>query len=174
MISVLTCKRVAGNYVQETLNSIEDAQLNEKKLLVCQGELPDIKMSQIWMIHKVPLLIGTIDNKFSGWETIKTAYKQKEDLLFLEDDIRPINSDSIQKMVNYVVPEWAAFTSFFHPIKTPRRYPAKEFLMSQAVLIPFRSMKWLIEGPEVLNGDWACVRGFDEALSHFASLASWE
>jgi hypothetical protein len=85
--------------------------------------------------------------------------------LFLEDDVRPLRPGVFREMLCREVPSWAAFVSFFHPTNRPGRYPVRDFTMSQAVLFPARSLRWLVDASDRYRGDWEAVVGVDLAIS---------
>lgn len=158
MISILTCPRPDGvSYVEPLLEAI-------------QAELPDERLE---IVRDVPT--SPPNNKHTGWRALALAAEHGEDLLFLEDDVRPAFPGALAAAAAYEVPAWAAFTSLHQPrpAATLGAIAALVFQMSQAVKIPRRSLDWLLRFPTTARGDWEAATGFDLALAAAGRAAAW-
>lgn len=118
---------------------------------------------------------GSLDNKHIGWKVLERAERTGEDLLFLEDDVRPVDSTSLLAALNHQIPAGCGYTSF-HRSKwtTPGIHDSNKFMMSQAIKIPARSLPHLISWRRICSGDWEAVIGFDTALAVAGSNARWK
>jgi hypothetical protein len=164
LVSVLTCSRPGGaSYVEQTLAAL-DAALGSSvpKLLVSDGGVVACDGWQLLSLMKQPRTSGQIDNKRAGWYAIREARKRDCDLLFMEDDVLPLTPSSVSTMTTHEVPAELAWTSFFHRLRQPGMYPCAIFDMSQALLIPRRSIEWLADCG---RGDWQRAIGFDVAMA---------
>lgn len=158
MISIITCKRPGGvSYVEGLLGSLEKEGLR----------------AEVFVDEPGPIGVRP-DNKRVGWKALEAAYEIGEDLLFLEDDARPLFPGAIAAAVAYPVPEWAAWSSLCDCRDTGwTRTPAIYFQMSQAVKIPNRSLYPLLQLPRLNRGDWDAVTGFDIAMAVTGHAAGW-
>lgn len=159
MISVLTCPRPGGiSYIEPLLDAINT-------------EVPE---GRLFIVRDGPILRSPPDNKFAGWRAIEEALRVSEDLLFLEDDVRPAFDGAIREAIAYKVPEEAGYSSFhLSRFTAPGIRPSVTFMMSQAVKIPLRSLNWLVKFPNYCIGDWQAVLGFDCALASAGHAAGW-
>lgn len=175
LISVITSPRPNKvSYVENTLGYIDlEVDVNVPRVLICHGGRPVI-VPKIWKIFDVPFETKHVDNKFSGWAALNAASVLSSDLLFLEDDIKPVRSGSFNEALNHEVPEWAAFSSFFHAIKSPGCYPCSKFTMSQALKIPLRTVKYLLSAQRGFMGNWWASRGIDLIIGQFCKFNQFE
>lgn len=186
LVSVLTCRRPHGvSYLRGTLASI-DAEISADvpRLLVCDGEEPSALGTGVvttctwnWTSAVVPARArrpGRLpDNKIPGWVAIRAAWTMGMDLLFCEDDIRPLRRGAFAEMAAHEVPQDAAFTSFFARDRAAGRYGAREFMYSQAVKIPHRSLGALVEAEQRKSFQWQLVVGVDLAISAVGAVNGW-
>lgn len=176
LISVLTCRRPRGvSYLAGTLASVDvDVDTSVSRLLVCDG---DEVIADGWtsaVVPPRPRASGRLpDNKVPGWVAIKTAAAMGADLLFLEDDIRPLHRGAFAAMVAHEVPAGAAFASFFSRMRTPGMHGVADFQLSQAVKIPNRSLGVLANAEKSDPLQWSMVIGVDIAISAFGRSAGW-
>lgn len=156
MITIITCLRSGGvSYIEPLLASIKLQVPNEK----------------LGILKDVPL--ANPDNKHIGWKALQMAADLGEDLLFLEDDVRPVG-DSLIDAINYQVPPNVAYSSLHrNKYTTPGTHPSKNFILSQAVKIPYRSLEWLLIWPKVNWGDFEVRNGFDTCLSEAGQNNGW-
>jgi hypothetical protein len=113
------------------------------------------------------------DNKIPGWVAITTAATMGADLLFLEDDIRPLHPGAFAAMAAHAVPDDAGFTSFFSRRRPPGMHRADQFQLSQALKIPLRSLRVLANAERTDPFQWSMVVGVDIAISVFGRMAGW-
>lgn len=156
MITIITCPRPGGvSYIEPLLIEINRQVPNEKLTILKDVPLPNP------------------DNKHIGWKALEVAANSGEDLLFLEDDVRPIG-DSLIDAVNYKVPDDVAFTSLHrNKFHEPGIHPSRDFTLSQALKIPHRSFDWLLRWPKIHWGDWEFRNGFDTCLAGAANNHGW-
>lgn len=179
LVSVITCPRPHGaSYVAGTLAAVDaGVPLSVRRLLICDGARPAVPSG--WEAVDVPPRSrrnGALpDNKDVGWLAIMAAAAAGADLLFLEDDIRPLpdHRDAFARMAAHEVPSGAAFTSFFSKFNPAGCYDSGRFEMSQAVKIPARSLAWLARGPGVDPGLWLRTTGVDIAIGQLGARAGW-
>lgn len=175
MISVITCPRPGGiKYLYPLLDAVNKQCPHSTRLLLCDG----INESwEGWQSESIVLLekIDPRDNKHVGWKAIEAATKLGEDLLFLEDDVFPVDDSSVIDALAHNVPEVCGFTSFHRSRRTsPGIHAATDFWMSQAVKIPYRSMTHLLSWRKTCSGDWEAIGGFDTALAVAGGAARWK
>ena len=178
LVSVITCPRPHGvSYLRGTIASVDAGiGLGVQRLLVCDGAREE---APGWEVAEMPdrqRQRGALpDNKDVGWVAIRAAFEAGADLLFLEDDIRPLpgHRDAFAAMVAHTVPTDAAFTSFFSKFNPAGRYDSGRFEMSQSVKIPARSLEWLARAPEIDPGLWLRTTGVDIALGLLGARAGW-
>jgi hypothetical protein len=169
MISIITCDRP---YLYDTINAV-DAQVDDEidRILICDNKCAPIVPSAWKQIPVPPRCMGArIDNKFAGWEAIKAAANARQDLLFLEDDIKPVSDNSFAQMLSHQVPAWAAFTSFFHPFHPVGKMLGFKFEMSQAILFPLRTLLLFKDAPARSPGEWEGMTGVDSLISIFCRI----
>lgn len=176
MISVLTCPRPGGvKYLYPLLDVVSKTCPNEKKLLFCDGSNEEWPGWQTVSLDLSGEKMGINDNKFASWRAFEHAHALGDDLLFLEDDIVPVDATSVMDAVNHAVPAECAFTSFHRSRWTvPGIHPGTAFMMSQAVKIPLRSLKHLVDWQRMSRGDWEAIRGVDAAIAVASRSASWQ
>ena len=175
LVSVITCRRPRGvSYLEGTLTAI-DRELSGDRLLVCDGEAVEAPVG--WLTTVVPprqRARGVLpDNKLPGWIAIRTALEMGSDLLFLEDDIRPLHRGAFAEMAAHRVPNDAGWSTFFSRWREPGIYPAADFMFSQAVKIPHRSLAILAEAERIDPLQWRLVTGVDIAIAAFGRIARW-
>jgi len=139
LVSVMTCPRPGGvSYLDGTLAAVDADLAHRPRLLVCDG--PEPRKPEGWFAALVPArrraARGLPDNRVPGWAAIWVAFSMGADLLFLEDDVRPLTPGAFAKMAAHQVAPGAAFTSFYHRDRKPGIHDAAVFNMSQAVLLP--------------------------------------
>lgn len=192
LVSVITAPRPRhASYVVGTLAAV-DAGLPEeaRRLLICDGpwtapQIPPVRWERIDLGERSRRHGSLPDNKAPGWVAIRTAAAVGTDLLFLEDDIRPLGhrqgdarsserGNAFEYMAAHEVPADVAFTSFFSAQRQPGRYDADAFQMSQAVKIPHRSLDWLVRAPAIEQLTWTEVVGVDLAIAHLGRAAGWK
>lgn len=175
MISVITCPRPGGaRYLTPLLEAVSAACPSEKKFLFCDGNNDTWPGWQTVTLDLSGEKLGVNDNKFIGWRAIERADLLGEDLLFLEDDARPVDASSIADAVSYVVPEECAFTSLHRSRWTvPGVHLGTAFMMSQAIKVPRRSFAHLLDFPRLTPGDWEAIRGVDTAISVACRSVRW-
>lgn len=175
MISIITCPRPNGvTYLHPLLVAVDAVCPGELRFLFCDGVT---ERRADWRTIVLPPggKYDQRDNKYVGWMAVEEAARAGEDLLFLEDDIRPVDAFSIVAARNHQIPDQCGFTSF-HRSKwtTAGIHDASKFLMSQAVKIPMRSLAHLIDWRQRCSGDWEAVFGFDTALAVAGRDARWK
>lgn len=176
LVSVTTCRRPHGaSYLDGTLASIDaEIGVDVPRLLVCDGE--EVRADG-WTSETVPARArrpGRLpDNKVPGWVPIRTAWEMGADLLFCEDDIRALRRGAFAAMVAHEVPGDVAFTSFFAPGRAPGRHRARDFMYSQAVKIPHRSLGVLADAAQRLPFQWSLVVGVDLAIGAVGGFHGW-
>jgi hypothetical protein len=123
----------------------------------------------------LPEKVDPRDNKHVGWKAIEKAAQLGEDLLFLEDDVFPADNSSVADALCHVVPDGCGFSSFHRSRRTtPGIHDAANFIMSQAVKIPVRSLPHLLSWRKISSGDWEAIGGFDTALAAAGGAARWK
>jgi hypothetical protein len=174
MISVLTCPRPTGvSYLEPLLYVINKVCPNETKVLICDGPKLDVPD---WHILQAPPFYQRrgMDNKFPGWMAFEYANQIGQDLLFLEDDVRPVNDQFLLEAVHYQVPSNVSYSSLHKSkLTTTGIQPSARFMMSQAVKIPFRSLPWLLRWPVHSSGDWEAITGVDLAIAMAGNCNGW-
>lgn len=174
MISVITCPRPGGvKYLYPLLDAVNLQCPSITKIILCDGI---VEHWDGWNSETVSLLgkIDSQDNKHIGWEALEKASQLGEDLLFLEDDVFPVDSSSITDALCHVVPDGCGYSSFHRSRRTvPGVRDAGLFLMSQAVKIPRKSLPHLLSWRKISSGDWEAIKGFDAALAVAGRAANW-
>lgn len=175
LISVITCPRPRGvSYLAGTLASV-DAELACDRLLVCDGDA--VIAPAGWSVETIAPRARRVsilpDNKEPGWVAIGAALARGADLLFLEDDIRPLHRGAFAAMAAHQVPDGVAFTSFFSRLRAPGVHRAEQFQLSQALKIPHRSLRVLADAEKTDPLQWSLVVGVDIAISAFGRMADW-
>ena len=176
MISVITCPRPGGvKYLYPLLDAV-----NRQCPHACLGFSFCDGTSEVregWRSETcvLPGKVDPRDNKHVGWEALERAAQLDEDLLFLEDDVFPVDDSAVADAISHVVPDGCGYTSFHRSRRTtPGIHSAAGFMMSQAVKIPMRSMAHLLSWRKISSGDWEAVRGFDVALAVAGHDARWK
>jgi hypothetical protein len=191
LVSVITAPRPRhASYVVGTL-AAADAGLPPavRRLLICDGpwtaiQPPPATWERVDLGERARRHGPLPDNKTPGWLAIRAAAAAGADLLFLEDDIRPLGrrrgddfvagrGNAFEYMAGHDVPPEVAFTSFFSAQRGPGIYGADAFQMSQAVKIPHRSLDWLVRAPAIEQLTWTEVVGVDLAIAHLGRAAGW-
>ena len=174
MISVITCPRPGGvKYLYPLLDAVNRQCPHATKLLLCDGTS---ESWEGWCSETVvlPAKVDSRDNKHVGWEAIEKAAQLNEDLLFLEDDVFPVDDTAVVDALRHVVPDDCGFSSFHRSRRTtPGIRDATGFMMSQAVKIPVRSLPHLLSWRKISSGDWEAIGGFDTALAVAGGAARW-
>lgn len=175
MIAVITCPRPRGvTYLAPLLAAVNEGCPGERRFLLCDGTL---EQWPGWCAELLPVRekLWPNDNKYVGWKAVERAERAGEDLLFLEDDARPVDAGALIEVLSHVVPAECGFTSF-HRSKwtTPGVHDANKFMMSQAVKIPARSLPHLVSWRRTCSGDWEAIHGFDCALAVAGGNARWK
>ena len=174
MVAIITCPRPGGvKYLYPLLAAVNEACPEERRVLLCSGPIETWPgWSSETFVHPVH---APRDNKFVGWRVIEKAHAIGEDLLFLEDDVRPADATALSDAIRHEVPSDCAFTSFHRSRRTtPGIHDAGKFMMSQAVKIPCRSFVHLIGWRRVCSGDWEAIAGVDTALATAGQQARWK
>lgn len=112
------------------------------------------------------------DNKQAGWVAIRAAADARQALLFLEDDVRPLEPGAFSRMATHLPA--ADFASFYHPRRAPGIYEAGSFDLSQALLLPARSVAWLAQAADIARGDWDAISGVDIAIAQYGRAVRWK
>lgn len=175
LASVITCPRPHGvSYLAGTLAAV-DAELSCKKLLICDGDASPAPPG--WDVEALGPRVrqaGVLpDNKEPGWVAIRAALAQGADLLFFEDDIRPLRRGVFAAMAGHEVPSGAAFTSFFSRRRALGIHAVGDFQLSQALKIPNRSLRVLADAEKTDQLQWSMVVGVDIAIAAFGQMARW-
>jgi len=173
LVSVLTCPRPGGvSYVEGTLAAV-DAELggDVRRVLVCDGPAPahPVGWTELLVPPREKVRAELPDNKAPGWVAMWAAYAQGADLLFLEDDIRPVRPGAFAAMAQHQVAAGCAFTSFYHRLRAPGIHDAAAFNMSQAVLIPWFRLVALWSQRNNLS----TVVGVDLGIAEVGRRAGW-
>jgi hypothetical protein len=177
LVSVLTCPRPRGvSYLDGTLKSIDaEVAADVPRLLVCDGEevLADGWTSAV--VPARPKCRGKLpDNKFPGWVALRAAWAMGADLMFCEDDIRALHPGAFAAMVEHEVADDMAFTSFFARERPAGSHPVREFMYSQAVKIPHRSLGYLVDADKQKPFLWSLVAGVDLAIGTIGGFYRWK
>ena len=175
MISVITCPRPGGvKYLYPLLEAVNEACPTERRVLFCDGSSETWPGWETFALDLRAEKMGVNDNKFIGWRAIECARAAGEDLLFLEDDARPVDAASIGDAVNHLVPNACAFSSLHRSRWTaPGILPGTVFMMSQALKIPRRSFDHLLDWRRISTGDWEAIRGVDTAIAVASRSGRW-
>jgi hypothetical protein len=180
VVSMTTCRRPHGvSYLEGSLKAVDADLTAYQRLLICDGEFPEA-LTPGWLPIVLPQQAkrntNLPDNKQVGWVAIRFAAMIGADLLFLEDDIRPLQAGAFSSMVAHQVPDQVAFTSFFRgSMNRPEGiHPAGEFQMSQAVKIPLRSLQVLARANEIDRERWQGVTGVDIEIAEIGSISHWK
>lgn len=173
LVSVLTCPRPGGvSYLAGTLAAVDAELPGVRKLVIFDGGTPASRDG--WTVATYPARPprpphGYQDNREPAWVAIWAAFSSGSDLLFLEDDIRPIAPGSFAAMAQHEVVDICAFASFHHLNRAPGVYDVASFNMSQAVLVPWRSLSTLwTRRHEVGRATWV-----DLAIAEVGRRAGW-
>jgi hypothetical protein len=174
LVTVLTCPRPHGeDYLAGTLDAI-DAELGySHRVLVCDG--PEPAAREGWM-HAVmepreKRPHGLPDNRSPGWKALTLAFLVGADLLFCEDDIRPVERGAFAAMARHRIADGADFATFFvgntgRPVGV---HKALGFQLSQAVLLPLATIERLLAARWRAPDHWASLTGIDLAISAMAT-----
>lgn len=170
---MLTCPRPLGaSYLAGTLEAI-DADAAGDRLLVCDGALAPAPPG--WAVAVLPERERAHrrwrDNIEPAWFAMRAALEKGRDLLFVEDDVRPVRPGVFAEMLAHPVPAACAWTSFFATLRGPGVFPASLFQQSQAVKIPHRTLAVLVasKSDPVLSGQiWV-----DLAIAYAGSFHGW-
>lgn len=153
MISVITCPRPGG----------ED---------YCSGLLSELTGRPVVVFHDhVGFLMRPPNNRFVGQSALEVAAAAGTDLLFLEDDVRPVDRSAVAAMVDHIVPAWAAWTSFYGP-RSLGRHHAGAFSCSQALKLPVRTIAEVVR--RAGEWSWQSATGIDLALASVGTAIGWE
>ena len=175
MISIITCPRPAGvKYLHPLLAVINEVCPTERRFVFCDGSAefwPGWCSESFEFVEKN----GLPDNKYVGWKALEKAERLGEDLLFLEDDVRPASSSSLLAALAHEVPSECGYASLHRSRWTTYGiHDSSKFMMSQAVKIPARSLHHLVSWRRSYSGDWEAITGFDVALAVAGSNARWK
>lgn len=156
IVAVTTTLRAGSDYLPATIEQLEEAGAKSlrtaDKLLYSDGPL--VHRPAGWTIIESPAAQGS---RAAFWEVLRMVYHQHDvDLVAFEDDLLACRN-AVTAMINFEVPQDLAFVSFFDNI-TPagappgmRRYVfggAQDFWGAQAIKIPHRSLKYLVDAKE--------------------------
>jgi hypothetical protein len=174
LVTVITCPRPHGeNYLPGTLDAIDAELSSHPRLLICDGPEPAPRDGWTHAVmpprekrpHRGP------DNKSPGWVALTTAANMGRDLLFCEDDIRPVAPGAFGAMASHRVAAGADFATFFGAgyARNVGLYRARRFELSQAVLLPLAAVERLLAASHRTPSLFASVTGVDLAISALAN-----
>jgi hypothetical protein len=133
VVSMMTCPRPHGaSYLDASADAVDAELADRPRLLLCDT----VEVLRAGWTSAVMPPREKIENKRLAWPAFSVALSYDADLLFLEDDIKPIRPGAFKEMARHKVAEGCAFASFYHRGRAPGVYDAGIFDMSQAVLIP--------------------------------------
>src|SRR4051812_5659506 len=118
MISVITCPRPGGvKYLYPLLDAVNAQCPHAARFLLCDGT------SETWVGWRseaiaLPAKVDSRDNKHIGWEALRIAAQRNEDLLFLEDDVLPVDDSAVADALGYPVPDSCGYVSFHRSERT--------------------------------------------------------
>jgi len=176
VIVVLTDQR-RHDHLAATLIDVDSSASDKTRIVLVDGaEPPEVPAGWRAICAPKPLHAPATENRWTTWQAFELAVEAREDLLFLEDDVKGCPG-AAKYAEEFSVPADCAFVMFYAPWGDATmpwslfRIHAAQFSFCQALKVPLRTCRALHDARAEMV---ACpTPGSDECIRAIGAARNW-